>query len=147
MGRAGVDPNGKVELASDAWLAAARQIAADLVAESGAAIPGQRVSICEVFHRPPAHLRIGGDKIFWTLVMGADESSATRKERSDADIFIETEYERALIAARTVYPEVIAEPAADAPPLTPAGEALARLSPELRMMLRRLHNRLAVITR
>jgi hypothetical protein len=147
MSSARADDDGKVELASDGWLAAAGRIAADLVAESGHEIPGERLSICEVFMSPPAHLRTGGDKVYWTLVMGEREASATREERRDADIVIETDYERALVGARSVYPEVIAEPPPDAPPPTPAAQALARLSPAFRLMLRRLHNRLAVMTR
>ena len=140
-------PDGKVELCDDAWLAKAGEIAADLVAEFGARIPGEQVSICEVFNGPPAHLRMDGDRVYWTLVMGADESSATREERRDADILIETEYERALLGARTVYPDELVPPGPDAPPPTPAQQALAKLSPDLRLMLRRLHNRLAVVTR
>jgi hypothetical protein len=134
MSGARADDDGKVELADDGWLAAAGRVAADLVAEHGYKIPGERLSICEVFMSPPAHLRMGGDKVYWTLVIGDHEASATREERRDADILIETDYQRALVGARSVYPEEIAEPAADAPPA-------------FRLMLRRLHNRLAVITR
>lgn len=137
----------KVELCDDGWLAAAGRIAGDLVAESGHLIPGERVSICEVFNHPPAHLRLGGDKVYWTLTMGFDGASASREERRDADIVIDTEYASALVGARSVYPEEIIAPGPNAPPPTPAAQKLAGLSPAFRLMLRRLHNRLAVITR
>lgn len=146
MGASGSD-GGTVELCDDGWLAAAGRIATDLVAESGHLIPGERLSICEVFNHPPTHLRRGGDKVYWTLTIGCDGASAVREERRDADIVIDTEYESALVGARAVYPEAIAAPGPDAPPPTEAQKKLAALSPALRLMLRRLHNRLAVITR
>lgn len=130
------DTPARVELCSDAWLDLAAEIASDLVAKHGGEIVGETLTVCEVFHHPPAHLG-HGERFVWTLVLAHDRASVERREIADADFRLEGEYDAALPSARRINPETIA-PVSDGP--------LARASPAMRLILRRLHNGLAART-
>jgi hypothetical protein len=127
----------RVEFASDEWLKRAAAIAKDLVAKHGKEVVGERLTVCEIFHHPPAHFGHGDRPMVWTLVLAHDHASAESVETPDADFRIEVEYEAALPNARRINPEAGA--------LEPGGP-LAAWSPAMRLMVRRLHNRLAAIT-
>ena len=131
------DPTGeRVEFASQAWIEAAGRIAAEIVA--GGEFPGAQVTVCEVFHHPPADIAEGADPICWTLTVTPEGARAERGETKDAELRLEGEYEAALAGARTIRP-------ADVGPPPERGPA-AKLSADTRMFFRRLHNRLAEIT-
>jgi hypothetical protein len=136
------DAGEKLAFAGAAWIAAARDILQQLVAEHGE--PGRRFSVCERFSAAPAEVSPTGTASWHFRIEGRSVTVAPG-EIADADVQISADYEVTLPIARLVYtPEILARRGAEreAGP-APGVEGDMSKAPAY---LVELHNRLAIVT-
>lgn len=145
----------KFEFLSESWLDQATEIWASVINEAGNAIAGERLSICEVFLDPPAHLRQNGlDQVGWSLFVDDGQVSVLRAPVETADYMVRTDYQTTLPRARLILgasAEEIETRAKLRREAVAAGKieqkgSLDHINPALRLALVELHNRLARIT-
>jgi hypothetical protein len=145
----------KVEFASDAWLEAAERVLKRAVAAAGEAIAGQRLTVCETFTDPPAHLRAAGvNEVAWSFAIDNGAVRVSKGAASGADYSVRADYHATLPGARTILgatPEAIeartkARREAVASGRVMASGSLDHVSLAMRHVLIELHNRLAEIT-
>ncbi len=145
----------KVEFGSDAWMDLATRTLEEVISEAGAAIAGERLTICEVFVDPPAHLRRGRTgEIAWSLVIIDGKAAVERRVRQDVDYALRLDYQSTLPNARAILTNSPAEREARAGARREAIAAgkvevkgsLDHVSPAMSAALTELHNRLALRT-
>ena len=132
----------KVVFASHEWIALARTILEDLVAEHGRS--GHTFSICEVFTNAPPGL--AGDEetvAAWYIRIDGKHVEVGEGAIEGADMSVSVDYDEVLPVARLVYtPEILARRASEQAEGTAASERPANIPG----YLVELHNRLAVAT-
>ncbi len=132
----------KVVFASHEWIALARTILEDLVAEHGRS--GRTFSVCEVFTNAPPGL--AGDEetvAAWYFRIEGRNVEVGEGTIEGADMSVSVDYEEVLPVARLVYtPEILARREREQAEGTAASERPANTPG----YLVELHNRLAVAT-
>jgi hypothetical protein len=142
----------KVEFASDAWLQAAEAILRRAVAAAGPAIAGQKLTVCETFTDPPAHLCAGANEVVWSFTIDDGQSRVLKGAAVGADYSVRADYGATLPGARTILgttPEAIEARSKARRESVASGRAngsLDHVSAPMRLVLIELHNRLAEIT-
>ena len=149
----------KVEFVSPAWIRLARRELSNLVKDAGEAIAGQTFSVCEVFVDPPAHLCKNGEReVVYSFVIADGNATVTQDASRKVDLKAHTDYQTALLSARSVYETTPGEierrsrarrEAAAAGQVTYEGDPEAHLraiSPAMRALLTEMHNRMALKT-
>jgi hypothetical protein len=141
----------KVELGSEAWMDLATQILTGLVAQAGASIADEHLTVCEVFVDPPAHLRRdGSNEIAWSFKIADGATRVARRAAEGADFSLRADYQYVLPSARTVLGSSAEEvedrssarrEAIAARKVVQSG-SLETASPAMRAVLLELHNRL-----
>ncbi len=131
----------KVVFASSEWLDLAREVLEDLVAQHGHA--GTSFSVCEVFTNAPDGM-IGPDPAVaaWHFSIVDKTVTVGEGEIDGADMAVSVEYEKALPAARRVYPALLGRLVM--PPIRLLSYLRRRPSPPAYLL--DLHNRLARVT-
>jgi hypothetical protein len=120
---------GKQEFCSDAWIDEVERILSELVADAGESLRGRKITVCEVFTDPPAHLlRPGEDRVYWYCEVEEGRAHVAREDRP-ADYRVVVDYQATLPGARSLHD-------------TPRGDP----NNPLAVLFFHLHNRLAVIT-
>ncbi|MCH7816648.1 MAG: hypothetical protein IIC60_08785 [Proteobacteria bacterium] len=135
----GNEDSEKVAFGSSEWLARARQILEELVAEHGEA--GTSFSVCEVFTDAPSGLIGPEDNVAaWHFSIVDNSVTVGEGESENADLQVKIDYHEVLPRARLVYtPEILEEMQRNPP--DPGFDRS-----KIPSYLVELHNRLAVIT-
>ncbi len=141
----------KVELGSEAWMDLATKILTSLVRQAGASIARERLTVCEVFVDPPAHLRRdGSNEIAWSFEVADGTAMVARRAAEGADFSLRADYQYILPSARAVLGNSAEEiedrfgarREAIAAGKVVQGGSLEAASSAMRAVLLELHNRL-----
>jgi hypothetical protein len=145
----------KLEFASDAWVDLAGSILQKAVDNAGEAIAGQKLSLCERFVDPPAHLRKNGtNEAAWSLRIDDRRVEVFKFGLDDADYTSWSDYSTTVPKARLILgtsPKEVEARVRARQEAVAAGRVkqqgtLGNISNAMRLVLTELHNELAVRT-
>lgn len=93
----------RMEFASDAWVAHAREFLQKRVDEAGDALDKAKFSICEAFTDAPAHLGRPGNVAAWHAIIEGRNLTVGAGEIPEADMMIRGDYHAVAEIGRLVY--------------------------------------------
>jgi len=142
----------KVEFASAAWIAGAKDVLEDLIANAKQDLSGVTFNMCEVFTDAPEHIALTDDgKAGWHFRVKGKTIEVAAGEIDDADFKIIADYTTVLPLAKIIYGKYpagmketqrIQAEGAKSGKMRTEGEQ-SKMPPQLMPILMLLHNKMA----